>query len=204
VGRRRFLPLRVFLAFVLLAALLFLTRTFWLSMLGRGLIHDDGPAKADLAVVLAGEYNGYRIQKAATLVRDGFVPAILVSGPADFYGLHESDLAIPFAIHKGFPGEWFIGFPHNGLSTKEEAADILAELARRNVHSFLLVTSNYHSARAGRIFRAAERARGGGPSMRVVAAPDRYFSPDGWWRNREGQKTAFFEWCKTFATALGM
>jgi hypothetical protein len=40
--------------------------------------------------------------------------------------------------------------------------------------------------------------------MRTVAAPGEYFHPDSWWRNREGQKTVFFEWSKTVATALGI
>jgi hypothetical protein len=37
-----------------------------------------------------------------------------------------------------------------------------------------------------------------------VAVPGEFFRPDSWWRNREGQKTAFFEWSKTFASALGI
>jgi uncharacterized SAM-binding protein YcdF (DUF218 family) len=62
------------------------------------------------------------------------------------------------------------------------------------------VTSNFHSARAARIFRAA------GPEfdIRTVAAPDKYFRPESWWRNREGQKLFFMEWSKTFAGLLGM
>jgi hypothetical protein len=39
--------------------------------------------------------------------------------------------------------------------------------------------------------------------MRVVAAPDENFQEGSWWRNREAQKTVFFEWTKTLATALG-
>jgi hypothetical protein len=33
----------------------------------------------------------------------------------------------------------------------------------------------------------------------VVAAPDKYFTRDGWWRDREGQKTFVYEWMKTIA-----
>jgi len=65
------------------------------------------------------------------------------------------------------------------------------------------VTSDYHSARARRLFLAAERASGGGPQMRTVAAPDEFFHPDNWWRDRQGQKIAFFEWSKTVATVFG-
>ena len=81
---------------------------------------------------------------------------------------------------------------------------MLAELRRRNVRSFLLVTSDYHTARAARVFRAALRAEGGGPAMRVVSAADEYFRPDSWWRTRQAQKTFLTEWCKTFASAFGV
>jgi hypothetical protein len=67
----------------------------------------------------------------------------------------------------------------------------------------LIVTSEYHSARARRIFIAAEKAMGGGPELRIVAAPDEFFHADSWWRGRESQKATFFEWAKTVATAFG-
>jgi uncharacterized SAM-binding protein YcdF (DUF218 family) len=203
VAVRRF-PLRFLLFTLGLAVLLLLTRSWWLSALGYALVHDEGPAKADIAVVLAGDAYGHRIVKAGELVRAGYVPAVLVSGPAGAYGLHECDLAIPFAVRQGFPPEWFIAFPNNTLSTREEAAAILDELRRRKVNSFLLVTSTYHTARARRIFLAAEHASGGGPQVRMVAAPDEFFQPNSWWRSRQGQKTAFMEWSKTVATTFGL
>lgn len=195
--------LRLLFLTLLSFALLFFTRSLWLPIFGYALVHDDGPAKADIAVVLAGDFYGHRIVKAGELVREGFVPAVLVSGPAGSYGMHECDLAIPFAVRQGFPESSFIPFPNNSRSTREEAAAVLGELRRRDVKSFLLVTSNYHTARARRIFLAAERAQGGGPAMRTVAAPDEFFEPKSWWQTRDGEKTAFFEWSKTVATALG-
>jgi hypothetical protein len=160
--------------------------------------------KADIAVVLAGDIYGRRILKAAELVRSGFVPSVLVSGPGPLYGMYESDLAIAFAVSKGNPQTWFISFPNSALSTQEEAGKIVTELQRRNIHSFLLVTSDYHTARAGRIYRETSRRRGAPFEMRVVAAPDEFFRADTWWRSRQGQKTVFIEWSKTLATAIGM
>ena len=204
MARPGFFRLKLLAACLVLAAAAILSRSLWLPVLGYALVHDDGPAKADIAVVLAGDYEGHRIEKAAELIREGYVPAALISGPPGFYGGHESDYAIAYAVRQGFPAEWFIALPHSALSTREEARVVLAELRRRNVRSFLLVTSDYHSARARRIYLAAERAMGGGPAMRTVAAPGEFFRPDSWWRNREGQKTAFFEWCKTVATVVGI
>jgi uncharacterized SAM-binding protein YcdF (DUF218 family) len=200
--------LRLFrLRFLLVTAgvlvVLFLTRALWLPAVGYALIHDDGPAHADIAVVLGGDAYGHRILKAGELVRAGYVPLALVSGPPGNYGYHECDLAIPFAVRRGFPAEWFVGLPHEGLSTKTEGLAVLAELRRRKVKSFLLVTSDYHSARARRIYLAEERALGGGPNLRAVACRDEFFRADSWWRNRQGQKTVFVEWSKTVATVFG-
>jgi len=191
----RFSRLRFLLFLAGLLILIFLTRSLWLPAFGYALVHDEAPAKADIAVVLAGDFYGHRIVKAGELV--------LVSGPAGAYGLHECDLAIPFAVRQGFPAEWFIAFPNHAHSTREEAVAILEELQRRNVKSFLLVTSDYHTARARRIFLSAERTSGFVPQIRTVASRDEFFAPDSWWRNRESQKTAFFEWTKTVATAFG-
>jgi uncharacterized SAM-binding protein YcdF (DUF218 family) len=166
----------------------------------RLLVRDEGPAHADIAVVLAGDYSGNRMVRAAELVKQGYVPNVLVSGPHMLYGLYECDLAIPFAVRARLPGSWFIRAPNEALSTREEAAAILPDLRRRGVHRFLLVTSDYHTARAARIYRAAAPDL----DMRVVAAPGNYFRADGWWHNREGRKIFVVEWMKTVANALGM
>jgi hypothetical protein len=44
------------------------------------------------------------------------------------------------------------------MSTREESFLLLPELRRRQVRSLILVTSDFHTARASLIFRAAERA----------------------------------------------
>ena len=192
------------LALLFLAAVAFLARDVWLTALGEALIHDDGASQAEIAVMLAGDNWGYRLTKAAELAKQGYVPRVLVSGPAGFYDVNEADAAIHFAIGKGYPAEWFIPLYHTSRSTREEAVTVLDALKQRNIHSFLLVTSNYHSSRARRIFLNAERQRGGGPELRVVASGDRDFSPANWWRNREGQKIGFMEWTKTLTSLFGI
>jgi len=184
--------------------LAFLFRSLWLPVLGLALVHDDGPAKADFAVSLGGDYYGQRVEKAAALVRAGYVPRVLVSGPTVIYGVNERDLAIAFIVRQGFPQEWFSAIPGHALSTREEAHEVLAELRRRNAQSLLLVTSDYHSGRAARTFRAVAREMGYTPRMRTVVAPNRYFQIATWWRSREGQKTVFVEWWKTVAAVFGI
>lgn len=177
---------------------------WWLPELAEVLVENDGPAKADIGVVLAGDYWGDRIEMAARLIQQGYIPQALISGPPGFYGYHECDLAIPFIVKKGYPASDFIAFPHDAHSTEEEARVVLAELRRRNVHSYLLITSDYHTRRAARTFRYIGRSMGYQPSIRAVAAPDRLFRLDRWWQGREGRKTIFLEWTKTLAFTAGI
>lgn len=204
MARRRFpflLKFTLTLAVVALAA--YFTRDLWLPSAGYALIHSDAPVKADIAVVLAGDSGGRRIEKAAQLAKAGYVPQVLVSGGPGTYGFNESDLAVQFIERESYSPQWFIPFPDPAHSTKEESGFILRELRRRNVRSFLLITSDYHSARARRIYLATEREMAYAPPFRTITAPDQFFHAATWWRNRESQKTVFMEWWKTLATALG-
>ena len=200
MARRSSLFLKFIVCIVVVLALAVATHSWWLAALGRMLVRDEGPARAETAVVLAGDYYGHRIVRAAELVKQGYVPSVLVSGPNMIYGFDECDLEIPFAMKSGYPQGWFIHAPNQSRSTREEAAAILPELRRRGVHRFLLVTSDYHTARAARIYRAAAPDL----DIRVVAAPDEYFRANGWWHNREGRKIFLVEWLKTVANSLGI
>jgi uncharacterized SAM-binding protein YcdF (DUF218 family) len=184
-------------ALIVLAVLL---RSPLLTSVGSYLVRSVPPEKADLVVVLGGDFSGNRILKAAELVRQGYAPRVLVSGPGGAYGRHESDLAIPFAVSAGYPETYFIPFEHNAHSTFEEAEAIVPKVHDLNAGHVLLVTSDFHTRRAGNIFRAL------GPDITwsVVAAPDSYFSAQGWWLNREGRKTAAIEWAKTVAEWIGL
>jgi uncharacterized SAM-binding protein YcdF (DUF218 family) len=192
--------------FVVVAAvfLAILTSDWWLPAIGWSLVRDDGPAKADIAVVLGGDPWGVRISKAGDLVRQGYAPVVLVSGPPGYYDQHECEPEIAWAVRHGYPQAWFIPFPDEARSTQEEARILLPELQRRNVHRALFVTTDYHSRRAARIIRATERRMGVTIDIRMIAAPDREFHPATWWRDRQGQKIVFMEFTKALAGAIGL
>ena len=169
--------------------------------MGQYLIESEPPFHADAAVVLAGDWYGDRILEAAQLVRRGYAPVALISGPVEIYGVNEGELAIQFAVRRGYPREYFHLMASSSFSTREEADYFSHELAIRNVHKLMIVTSDYHTRRAGRFFRAR---LGPAIEVRMIAVPDRYFSPSAWWHNREGRKVFFYEWSKTVAGLLGM
>lgn len=194
--RLRVLPAITLLLIVVLLA----TSRFWLAALGSFLVQAEAPASSDIIVVLAGDYYGNRILTAGDLVRQGIAPRALVSGPAHFYGHYESDFAIPFAVQMGYPASYFIAFPNDGMSTASEAEAVIRELRKLQVHRVEIVTSNYHTRRAGNAYRSRARDL----EFHVVAAPDAYFTPDAWWKNRDGRKEFLIEWMKTVATWFGM
>ena len=188
------------LAIAGLILIIFLFRHQILAGLGWRLVKAGDPHKADIALVLAGDQYGNRILKGAELVREGYAPKVLVSGPGGLYGKYECDLAIAFAVAHGYPETYFIPVRHWALSTKTEAQVMVPALRRLDARTVLLVTSDFHTRRAGKIFRAAA------PDLTwyVVAAPDHEFAPSVWWHTREGRKVFFIEWMKTFAEWFGV
>lgn len=185
---------------LILAALVWVFQEPVLGAIGSYLVQAEDPARADIGVVLAGDGRGNRILKAGELVKQGFVSQALVSGPDGHYGFYECDLAIPFAVKAGYPAAYFAHFENTARSTEEEARVVVQELRRRGVRHALIVTSDYHTRRAGRMYRRAA------PDLEftVVAAQDPDFTAAGWWRNREGRKIALYEWIKTVASWFGI
>jgi len=170
------------------------------ALSGRELVDSEAPQKADIVAVIGGDYKGNRITKAAELVRQGYAPRVLVSGAGSQYGHFESDLAIAYAVEKGYPREIFVALQYPSLSTADEARAVAARMRQMGVHKYLLVTSDFHTARATRVFRREA------PDLEVhpVAAPDPDWNNGRWWVTREGRKTWFFETVKTVAERLGI
>jgi uncharacterized SAM-binding protein YcdF (DUF218 family) len=185
--------LAAFAAVLLLSPLLLLYA-------GSMLESSEPPRKADAVFVLAGDGFGDRMLTGAELARRGFAPKVYVSGPEGFYGLHEDELAIAWAIKRGYPASYFIPLPTTARSTRQEAEIALPRFRNDGVRSLLVVTSDYHTGRAGRVWREAAP----GMNITMVGAPDHLFELRKWWRTREGRKAIFFEWTKVIADKIGL
>jgi uncharacterized SAM-binding protein YcdF (DUF218 family) len=186
----------------ILLGVLLLTSGIWLTAIGRALVRDEAPRNADAIIVLAGDGTGGRVLKACQLARERLAPLILVSGPMAQYGINEADLAVHFAVQNGCSREWLRPVYFHAMSTEEEAREFGKYITGHpEIRSLLLVTSEYHTARS---FRTFHKQLGSHVTLTSVAAPDRYFTPQGWWHNREGQKTVFFEVSKTLANWIGL
>src|SRR5438309_1652774 len=95
--------------------------------MGHILVGPDDPQKSHMEVVLGGDGTGNRIMKACELIRSGYAPRALVSGGGNFYGTHESVLAIQFATSKGCAADYFISVPFQATSTFDDAQHVIEE-----------------------------------------------------------------------------
>lgn len=193
VLRRGVWPVALVVALVVLHAQ-------WLPSLAWFLVRAEAPRRADAIFVLGGDQYGERILHAAALARQGFAPKVYVSGPSGIFDHYESDLSIEFARRRGYTDVTFVALENDCKSTRDEAERYLPEFQRLGFQRILVVTSNFHTRRAGRIFRAVARE----PEVHMIAAAAREFRPEDWWLRRQDQKNLFMEWSKTFANWVGL
>jgi uncharacterized SAM-binding protein YcdF (DUF218 family) len=183
-----------------LLVILVVSRESWLPWFGVYLVKTDQLQKADALLVLAGDATGNRIRTAADLALSGLAPIVIVSGPDEQYGFNEADLAIGYAVKRGYPESLFRPFRRKADSTREEAQNFLRDAEMSKIRSLIVVTSDFHTRRAGRVFRSILK----NVTIYVAAAPTRKFQPLTWWQQRPSQKVAVEEWAKTFADWLGI
>jgi uncharacterized SAM-binding protein YcdF (DUF218 family) len=169
----------------------------------RLLIEDDGVRKADAIVVLGGDGYGDRTLKAAKLATEGYAPFVIVSGPPSLIG-YSSDEEIQYGEQHGYPASLFraVHLPEEAESTRTEEQFLGKYLAAQGIKSILLVTSNFHTRRAVKLWRRENPAI----AATVVPSvdPQRYFTPETWWKTRPGQKIFLMEWTKTISVMLGI
>ena len=194
--RRKYTPAFLALLIVLLSCYLLRAPILW--RMGAMLDGSVQPQTADMILVLGGDWSGSRILKAGELVRQGIAPKAFVSGAAIYFGRTESQLAIDFAVSRGYPRDSFIPFQAPNLSTDDEARTEGVILRSMGVKRLLLVTHAWHTARALKTFRHRM------PELDIQAAGvwDKYWNHGYWWLTREGRKTWFFEATKNVANVF--
>jgi uncharacterized SAM-binding protein YcdF (DUF218 family) len=183
---RILLNLIIVLFFVILCAVLYLARRPILRFTAEFLIVEDPLDKADALIVL-GDDNFYadRATRGAQLFREGKAPLIIASGRrlrpnAGIAELMEHDL-----VERGVPRDKIVRFAHDADSTLEEAQALAQFAKERKWHSFIVVTSNFHTRRARYIFR---RVFPHDMQVRVASARDGDFDPEHWWEKRKSIK----------------
>jgi uncharacterized SAM-binding protein YcdF (DUF218 family) len=196
IFRRWFLRSSLVLAAILIALALASWKTV-LRECGELLVSDPAPQRADLILVLAGDFYGQRVLKGADLGVEGYAPVVLISS-APYQDRTEGLAAIDFLTARGYPRGLFQIFDHHAASTITEALALRPELSRRGVKRVLLVTSAYHSRRASIVFGLfCPRIR-----FITIGAPAKEYQPDHWWDDPHSQRLFFAEWGKILGTVL--
>jgi uncharacterized SAM-binding protein YcdF (DUF218 family) len=172
-----------------------------LNAVGRTLIADDPLHPADAILVLSGESReGDRVQRAVDLYKQGLAPLLVLSGAPAGFRTHETEITQRHAEYLGVPSDHILTVKHDADSTKEEAEAVVPILKAKGLQEVILVTSNYHTGRAKRIF--AKAAGPVGPRFWASPTDDGLFNPDGWWMRRRHAKTFFFEATKTIWSVI--
>lgn len=178
---------KILLAFLLLFVI-------FATFAGRVLISDH-PEKSDVIVVLAGDSQNQRYQRGMELLRAGYGSHLFLDASSDssYFGHTPAEYADAFLKQdaKDLAAQVSV-CPFEDDSTDTETQYVAKCLKPLNPAKVLLVTSDWHTARARSIFRHRL------PQYRWSAAAahdDRLFGVS-WWNHREWAKTTFQEWLK--------
>jgi uncharacterized SAM-binding protein YcdF (DUF218 family) len=172
-----------------------------LDVAARALVVQDPLHRADAILVLGGETRrGDRVAHAVTLYKRGLAPLLVLSGVPAGFRAHEAEIMQRHAEFLGVPPERILAVKHDSDSTREEADVVVPVLKSRGMREVILVTSNYHTGRAKRIFTKA--AGPDGPKFLASPVNEDNFDPDVWWMKRRYAKTFFFEAVKTVWSAI--
>lgn len=191
-------------ALVALAALLLLvalTARPALRAVGRHLVRDDAPTAADALVVLGGDVHK-RAPHAAALHAAGLAPFIVaVGGTADQAELSEARKTTRVLLAEGVPPAAIVALGVDEPSTDDEARATAELIALRGWTRLAIVTSPYHTWRAGHVF---EDALPDTVTVSMVPSPLDPYDPDGWWRDARQRRLVRNEYGKYLLWRLGL
>lgn len=196
----------------ILALAVFAACAFVFVRLGVLLVKEDPLQSSDAIFVLAGSQMT-RPLEAADLYATGAASRIVISADArdggamafEARGVHVpsgAELARETLLKIGVPAEAILVPPRIHDNTAQEAATVY-ELARQYGWTrVIVVTSKYHTRRAGFAMRRALKGTGVDVVMRASRYDDA--DPEGWWRHRDDVRVAAFEAQKFVAYLLGL
>jgi uncharacterized SAM-binding protein YcdF (DUF218 family) len=174
------------------------------------LICDDPlPSHLDVAVVLQGSILGEkaRIAGAVRLVQQGIADKILVSVPKESYW-GQPMAPVAYAYNEKLYGHEmashfvFCETDEDVDSTEQESRILLNCVQGEGWHSVAVVTSDYHTRRAGIVWRQMLREKHSSVQFWVHSVPDPEFRASAWWRDRRSAKYWFLECAKLLWTLV--
>jgi len=160
------------------------------------------PERVDAAVVLQGSMAGERarIATAMTMLQRGSAERVAFSVPKESYWGEEIAPIARNYIVKNYGADLAsrVEFCEtSGVSSTEQEAEALSAcIQEHRWKTIALVTSNYHSRRAGLIWRKTLPKRDSSIQLSVDSVADPDYQPRGWWRQRAYATTWLMESAK--------
>jgi len=183
----------------LLAAVLIPTRAFWLTRLGRSLIHDDTPSVSDVVVVENYDQEYLLFEAASRLLRTGVSGRLIV--PTSIF----RDSTIPGAVYQGFSEVMLrvariehaeiLPVSHQEPVTLTVARQVADKLQHQGVRSVIVVSSGFRSRRTFEVYRKVLAPL----DIRLTCMAARCSrTPENWWHSNHGVQQVFLEIVKLY------
>lgn len=171
--------------------------------------NDPAPDHVDAAIVLQGSIvaEKVRIAGAVDLLQRGLADRFLVSVPGESYwGQSVPPLAKAYVERNyGTDAGARVDFCETGAevnSTRQEAQIISSCIQQHHWHAVAIVTSDYHTRRAGILWRRTLKERNPGVQIWIDGVADPEFQRP-WWRHRQSAKIWLMESLKLGSSMLG-
>ncbi|MDI6744024.1 MAG: YdcF family protein [Thermodesulfovibrionales bacterium] len=185
--------LKILIAFLILAALLYIGHGFILKEAGKNLYYKDELKPADVIVVLAGEETE-RVEHGVKLFKEGWArkDRIILTGGPLIWKYTWASLMQEHAMHLGAPKSAIL-LADKSRTTEEDALFTREIMDKHGYKSCIIVTSPYHSRRALKIFK-----RFMGDKIKIISAPadESWFSFDEWWKRERDRARVLNEYSK--------
>jgi len=174
---------------------------YLLTVVGRYLITEHPLAKADLVLVLFGQYV-LRVPEGARIYHEGYAPKILLTNEPKVRGSEEllrlgirfpdsQENALTILEALRVPRSAILTIQERADSTRSEMQTVARFLNMHPVKSMIIVTSKSHTTRAYKIFSTSL-----GPGVRLIIrpVPNDPFDPARWWHDRLDAKDVLHEY----------
>jgi uncharacterized SAM-binding protein YcdF (DUF218 family) len=184
--------LKILIAFIILAVLLYIGHGFILKEAGRFLYYKDELKPADVIVVLAGEETE-RVEHGVKLFKEGWSRKdrmILTGGPL-VWKYTWATLMQEHAVHLGMQKSAIL-LADKSRTTEEDAVFTKELMDKYGYKSCIIVTSPYHSRRALKVFKRVM-----GDEIKIISAPsESWFQFDKWWKRERDRARVMDEYSK--------
>jgi len=161
----------------------------WVAFAGRLLVRSQDPQDPEALFVLSGDRFGERLQKGAEVAKSNSGPLLVFLRAGEIYDPRKD--AATYIRDLGVADER-VRFLPAGNSTAEEAGIAAGVISRCKWKEVGVVTSPYHTRRAGWLFR---RAVGDAAQMRTIASKEP-FNAGKWWGDERDAEVMMLEWVK--------